>query len=98
MALPQDHAPPPAPSEIDERRAAELLGWQRDDERGRRREFWGTIAAMFACNLVGLLVMAQGFRTTDKELGDIFISGGILVGQSLVLVVLVRAWLRQRDG
>jgi hypothetical protein len=98
MPLPQEQAPASEPSEIDERRAAQLLEWQRDDERGRRREFWGTVAAMIASNLVGLLIMAQGFRVTDKELGEIFIMGGILVGQTLILVILVRAWLRQRDG
>lgn len=98
MTQPQDQAPVPTPSEIDECRAAELLAWQRDDERVQRREFWGTIAAMIASNLVGLLIMAQGFRVNDRELGEIFIVGGILVGQSLILVILVRAWLRQRDG
>lgn len=91
-------APREEPSEIPEERAAELLAWQRDAERAERREFWGTIVAMLASNLLGLLIMAQGFRVTDAELGEIFIIGGILVGQTLILIILVRAWLKQRDG
>jgi hypothetical protein len=88
---------PDEPSEISEQRAAELLEWQREDERARRREFWGTVLAMIGSSALGCLVMAQGFRVTDEELGRIFILAGILVGQSLILGILVRAWLRQRD-
>lgn len=84
------------PSEISEERAAQLMEWQREDERAQRREFWGTILAMFACNAVGLVIMAQGWRTTDEEIGAIWVSGGILVGQVLILAVLVRAWLRRQ--
>ena len=86
------------PSEISEERAAQLLAWQREDERARRREFWGTIVAMLACSAIGLVIMAQGWRTTDRELGMIWVSGGILTGQALILAILVRAWLRaQRE-
>jgi hypothetical protein len=95
-----DPATPPTfePSEISEQRAAQLLEWQRDDERERRKEFWGTIVTMIACSAIGCLIMARGFMVEDKELGEIWVGGGILVGQTLILVVLVRAWLRQRDG
>ena len=95
-----DPATPPTfePSEISEERAAQLLEWQRDDERERRKEYWGTIVTMFACSAIGCLIMARGFMVEDKELGEIWVGGGILVGQTLILIVLVRAWLRQRDG
>jgi hypothetical protein len=86
------------PSEISEERAAQLLAWQREDERARRREFWGTIAAMVASSAIGCVIMAQGWRVTDKALGMIWVSGGILTGQALILAILVRAWLRaQRE-
>jgi hypothetical protein len=88
-------ARPPVPSEISEQRAAELLAWQREDERARRRTFVRTILAMFASSALGCVIMAQGFRSTDKEIGMMWISGGILVGQALILAILVRAWLRQ---
>ena len=96
VTTPETMPPSFEPSEISEERAAELLEWQREDERASRREFWGTILAMFACSAIGLLVMAQGFRATDEEVGMIWISGGILTGQVLILVVLVRAWLRSQ--
>ena len=93
----RDPLPAPLqPSEISEQRAAELLEWQRDDERARRRGFWGTILAMLGSSALGCLIMAQGFRTTDRELGMIFVSGGILVGQVMILLILVRAWLKQQ--
>lgn len=91
---------PPAlqPTEITEERAAQLLAWQREDERARRREFWGTLLGMVASSALGCLIMAQGWRTTDKSLGMIWVSGGILTGQALILAILVRSWLRaQRD-
>lgn len=85
-----------APSEISEERAAALLAWQREDERARRREFWGTLVAMLASSALGCVIMAQGWRSTDRELGMIWISGGILTGQALILAILVRAWLRRQ--
>lgn len=84
------------PSEISEERAAQLLEWQREDERAERREFWGTIVAMFASSAIGLVIMAQGWRSTDEEIGMIWVSGGILTGQVLILAILVRAWLRRQ--
>ena len=84
------------PTEISEARAAELLAWQREDERAQRREFWGTIVSMFACSAIGLVIMAQGWRSTDAEIGMIWVSGGILTGQVLILAILVRAWLRRQ--
>ena len=97
--MPDPTTPPTfEPSEISAERAAQLLEWQRDDERERRKEYWGTIGTMFACSAIGCLIMARGFMVEDKELGEIWVAGGILVGQALILVVLVRAWLRQRDG
>ena len=87
------------PSEISEERAAQLLAWQREDERATRREFWTTVLLMFGSSAIGCLVMAQGFRATDKSIGMLWISGGVLTGQALVLIVLVRAWLRwQREA
>ena len=86
------------PTEITEERAAELRAWEREEERARRREFRGTVAAMVAGSALGCVIMAQGFRATDREIGEIWVAGGILVGQAAILVVLVRAWLRQRDG
>ena len=85
-------------SEISEKRVAELREAEREEERARRREFWGTIATMLGSSAIGCLIIAQGFRVTDRELGEIFVMAGVLVGQVLILVVLVRAWLRQRDG
>ena len=95
------HDPLPSsfqPSDISEERAAQLLEWQREDERASRREFWGTLLAILGSSAIGCVVMAQGFRATDKELGMIWLSGGVLLGQALILVVLVRSWLRaQRE-
>lgn len=86
------------PSEISEKRAAELMEWQREDERAQRRTFWGTVLSMIVSSAIGAVIMAQGWRATDKEIGMIWVSGGILVGQALILAILVRAWLRaQRE-
>jgi len=86
------------PSEISEKRAAELMEWQREDERARRRSFWITLLSMIASSALGAVIMAQGWRATDAEIGMIWVSGGILVGQGLILAILVRAWLRaQRE-
>jgi hypothetical protein len=86
------------PSEISEKRAAELMEWQREDERAQRRSFWGTVVSMLASSALGAVIMAQGWRSTDRETGMIWVSGGILAGQGLILVILVRAWLRaQRE-
>ena len=96
MTAPDDAPPTSGPLEISEARAAELLAWQREDERASRREFWGTVLAMVGSSALGCLVMAQGFRATDREIGMIWMTGGILTGQVLILVILVRAWLRRQ--
>jgi hypothetical protein len=99
MTAPRPPMPPSfEPSEISEQRAAQLMEWQREDERERRRTFWGTVLSMIASSAIGCVIMAQGWRTTDRELGLIWVSGGILVGQGLILAILVRGWLRaQRE-
>ena len=96
MTAPDDVPPTSGPSEISEARAVELLAWQREDERASRREFWGTVLGMLGSSALGCLVMAQGFRATDREIGMIWMTGGILTGQVLILVILVRAWLRRQ--
>lgn len=97
MTGPGEPLPPSlAPSEISEERAAQLLAWQREDERARRRDFRGTVLSMLACSVVGCVIMAQGWRATDEEIGMIWVSGGILTGQGLILAILVRAWLRRQ--
>jgi hypothetical protein len=96
MTTPPEAPPSPGPSEISEARAAELLAWQREDERARRRDFWGTVLGMVASSALGCLVMAQGFRATDRDIGMMWVSGGILTGQVLILAILVRAWLRRQ--
>ena len=95
-ATPEPLPPSLQPTEISEERAAQLLAWQREDERAERREFWGTVLGMLASSALGLLVMAQGWRVTDKEIGMIWVSGGILLGQVLILAILVRTWLRKQ--
>ena len=55
----------------------------------------GLGATHVVCAL-GCVIMAQGWRTTDEELGMIWVSGGILTGQVLILAILVRAWLRRQ--
>ena len=96
MTAPHEAPASAGPSEISEARAAELLAWQREDERASRREFWGTLLGMVASSALGCLVMAQGFRATDRDIGMIWVSGGILTGQVLILAILVRAWLRRQ--
>ena len=93
---PEPLPPSLQPTEISEERAAQLLAWQREDERAERREFWGTLVGMLASSALGLLVMAQGWRSTDKEIGLIWVSGGILLGHVLILAILVRTWLRRQ--
>jgi hypothetical protein len=96
MTALHDAPPTSGPSEISEARAAELLAWQREDERASRREFWGTVLGMLGSSALGCLVMAQGFRATDRAIGMIWMTGGILTGQVLILMILVRAWLRRQ--
>lgn len=86
------------PTEISEERAAQLLAWQHEDERVQRREFWGTLLALIGAGALGCAVVAQGFRVTDRDVGQIWVSGGMLLGDALILLILVRMWLRrQRD-
>ena len=84
------------PSEISAERAEQLMAWQREDARIRRRTYVRRILAMFASCLCGLLVMAQAFRVTDRALGEALLSAGVAVGWIGVVGVLVHAWVREQ--
>lgn len=94
MPAPDPLPPSLQPTEIGEERAAQLLAWQREAERDERRTLVRTCLAMFASTALGLFIMAFGFTARDAETGRIWILGGITVGNVLVLLILVRAWLR----
>jgi hypothetical protein len=82
-----------------EERAAELARDEREVRRDVRRAFIAAIAGCALWLLAGLGLMAWAFHTTDPQLGQAALLGGLIVGNAGITVTLARYYVRgERHG
>src|ERR1051325_3056466 len=77
-----------------ERIAAERLAAQRAIERAARWEFLRAMFGVVDSCLVGLVIMGVGLHVTDRQLGRIWASLGLLVGYGGIFYSLFSAYRR----
>ncbi len=88
--------PPRLQAELD--RIARERG---ESEREANRESWRELArACFECIgscVLGLVIMAFAFHTTDVVMGKALLAGGMAVGYAGIAVALYRAYRRGEE-
>jgi len=79
--------------ELELKRAKEHELANRDTWRAHVRT--AVMCVVWSC--AGVLCMAWGLHTTDQQLGQIAMKGGMIVGYAGILFTLVRAHLKAKD-
>jgi hypothetical protein len=77
-----------------ERIGRERLAASREADRAMRRELLRVCAECFGSCAVGLVLAAFAFHTTDRDMGEIFLFGGMLINIVGVTLSLIRAYQR----
>jgi hypothetical protein len=77
-----------------ERVGRERLVAQREVERKYRREMARVCLELVGCSMVGVLFMGWAFHVTDRQMGQILLWTGFILGYSGMLLSLARAYLR----
>ena len=79
--------------EMESKRAEEHRRAERDAFRAHVR----TALSCVAWSAAGLVCMAWGLHTNDRELGEIAWRGGVILGYAGILFTLVRAHAKARE-
>lgn len=71
-----------------------------EHQQAERDSFWAWVRTAVMCvawSMLGLVVMAFGLHTTDRELGDVAWRGGMILGYAGIVFTLARAYLKAKD-
>ena len=80
-----------------ERIGAERLASEREAERHARRRYIRACLECVGSCVVGVAIMGYAFHVTDRQIGEILLATGMLVGYSGMTWALARAYLSAEE-
>jgi len=80
-----------------ERIGRERLAAERDEERDRRWRFVRVLLECAGSSLVALVIIGTAFAVTDRQMGEILLLTGMIVGYSGCTYALARAYLSAEE-
>jgi hypothetical protein len=80
-----------------ERIGRERMAASREADRAYRRELVRVCAECLLSCALGLILMAFAFHTTDAQMGQIYLFGGMLVDVVGVMVSVLAAYRRGQE-